>query len=62
MANQLKFVINRGASATSSNEAPIFTASHKKKPKLAVAAFREENLLMIPRANNAAGIITAIAP
>ena len=42
-ANQLKFSITRGAAASIAMLTAILTASHKKKPKLAVAALIDEH-------------------
>ena len=61
-ANQLKFSISRGAAAIIAMLTANLTDSHTKKPKPAVAAFSDENWLIRPRANNAAGMMTANAP
>ena len=61
-AGQLKFSTNRGAATSIATVKPILTASHKKKPIIAAPAFTDDSLLVKPRANIAAGIITAKAP
>src|ERR1017187_5008714 len=61
-ASQSRPVINRGAAASIPTLAAIFTASHTKNPNPAVAAFSDENRLINPRANKAAGSTTHKAP
>jgi hypothetical protein len=61
-AGQLKFSTIFGAANSIATVNPIFTASHRKKLIMAAPAFTDDSLLVNPRANIAAGIITAKAP
>jgi hypothetical protein len=62
MAGQLKSGTSLGAAYNIANTKPIFTISHKKNPVTAVAGLIVDTLLNKPRANNAPGMTTAIAP
>lgn len=61
-ANQSRSITIRGARKSMATLTEILTKSHTKKPKLAVTAFVDENRLISPRANSAAGITTTNPP
>lgn len=61
-ANQSRSITIRGARKSMATLTEILTKSHTKKPKLAVTGFVDENRLISPRANSAAGITTTNPP